>query len=246
MPLDYEGLKSERLLHVPPRTGESGLTLLEVLFGLTLFTLSIAVVGMGLHAAHLSTRQMQEELLVQGQAQDLVDILRTVPFGTPTDASVSGAQLSEVFDGDEDPGTVTLYQLSRWPEGDGGWIFSVPGFPLDGEWRIQVDHDIHGDGIIGDPSVGAYADYSWVYFVTEPSNETTPSEDGDHSNRSERAQEVSNAGGRKRYPNVKTIEDAEDVVSFGKMEIEQNMFRLSVFYDGRLVLNTNRALESGL
>jgi len=125
-----------------------GTTLLEVVVGLTVVFVSVALVGLGLSTGNRVTRELREHELVQFQAQAFIDYLRAQPFGMTSDPHPNQIQLDEIFDNDAEPGNVTLQQLTRWPAQEGGWVFQLAGFAVDGDWRVQVDADIDDDGTV--------------------------------------------------------------------------------------------------
>ena len=127
---------------------DEGFTLLEVLFALTLLTLMLITVGMGIHSAAVVAQEIQRDLMVQTRAQAFVDSALAVSFGNITNLDPTAEQLNEMFDEDPVLGDITLHQLSRWPTADEGWRFSLAKFPVDGEWRVQVSHDLNDDGVI--------------------------------------------------------------------------------------------------
>jgi hypothetical protein len=177
-----------------PTNSESGFSLLEALFALSILTLILVTVGMGVHSAALSTREMQERFAVQAMAQTFLDTILAVPFGSDADPDPAGGQISEVFDLDATLGDITLHQLRRWPAVDRGWTFVLGDFPVEGVWRIQVDHDLDDDGGVGTVAAASF-------------------------------------------------DSAADIQSLETLESSRSVFRIRVFFNDRLILATNRAME---
>ena len=91
---------------------------------------SLLALGLGLQSVSAVSREVQTDLVVQMKGQDLVDLMLVLSAGTPTDPDPTAEQLDEMFDGDDDPGTITLHQLSRAPLLATGWEFSLSGFEV--------------------------------------------------------------------------------------------------------------------
>ena len=116
---------------------------------LSILAAALLALGLGLQSVSAVSREVQTDLVVQMKGQDLVDLMLVLPTGTPTDPDPTAEQLDEMFDGDDDPGTITLYQLSRAPLLSTGWEFSLTSFEIPGTWRVRADFDMNGDGLIG-------------------------------------------------------------------------------------------------
>lgn len=124
-----------------------GFTLIEIVVGLSVLLIATLALGLSLQAGAVAARELREGQIILGQAQSLIDRLIAIPFGLSTDPDPTASQVAEAFDPDRDPGTVTLFQLSRSPPGDDGWRFSLSDFPVVGEWRVLVDRDVNGNGV---------------------------------------------------------------------------------------------------
>ena len=131
------------------RRGDQGLTLFEVMASLSLLTLTAVTVGAGLQTGSATAREVEENVLIQSQAQNWLSLIRTLQVGDPSDPDPSASQINDLFDGDTLPGTITLHQCTRWPSFDQGWVFTMGSFVPQGSWRVQVDYDANGDGLIG-------------------------------------------------------------------------------------------------
>lgn len=129
-------------------TAEAGFTLLEVVLGLTTLMITVAVIGLGLQTGVSVSREIRDLEIIHAQAQAYMDCMLSQSFGSPSDNDPSGAMVDEIFDGDAETGDVTLHQLSRYPAGDQGWVFSLADFPVTGFWRVQVDQDLDDDGVV--------------------------------------------------------------------------------------------------
>lgn len=129
---------------------EKGFTLLEVLITmgvLAFVTLSIAT---GIGAGHHATKHLEEEVALVSRGQELLDRLLVIQFGTDADPAATGAELTELFDADDNFGSITLHKLRAF----GPVEFETPGFPVRGRWRIVIDTDLNGDGDTADPEEG--------------------------------------------------------------------------------------------
>lgn len=125
-----------------------GFSLVELMVAIAILLVSALAIGVSLQAGVRVNREIQEAQILQAKAQTFVDRIVRQNFGQTYDPDPTAAQLDEVFDCNTNPGTVTIDQLSRWPAGSGGWRFSLSGFPVEGEWTVQVDRDMNGDGSI--------------------------------------------------------------------------------------------------
>jgi type II secretory pathway pseudopilin PulG len=155
-----------------------GFTLVELVLGMSILVISTLALGLSLQAGAMATRGMREEQVLLAQAETFVDRIVAQGFGHEYDPDPTASQVEEAFDGDADPGDVTLWQLARSPSADDGWKFRLTDFSVAGEWRIRLDQDLNGDGVVS-----------------------------------------------------------------GTLESSKDVFRVRVFFDDRLILETNRAKE---
>jgi len=123
-------------------------TLFEVTAALTVMTLGAVTVGMGLQSGSLAAREVRDSLRVQAQAQNLLALINTLNIGQVSDPDPKKEQLDELFDGDADPGDISVHQLTRYKATDDGWSFTLAGFEAGGEWTVQADYDLDGDGFL--------------------------------------------------------------------------------------------------
>ena len=113
-----------------------------------MLTVVSLTVGMSLFVSAQATGEMREDVLLEQRANQLLEVIRSRPFGMSTDSDPTTAALDEIFDFDADAGPITVHQLSRWPLSDDGWIFQLASSELPGTWRIKVDQDLDGDGSV--------------------------------------------------------------------------------------------------
>jgi hypothetical protein len=78
-------------------------------------------------------------------ATEFVSRLRRIPFGAASDLAASSAQLTDLFDDDDDLGSVSLSQLVHPPLGS-GHMFTMATKDISGTWSIRVTRDLNGDG----------------------------------------------------------------------------------------------------
>jgi type II secretory pathway pseudopilin PulG len=119
---------------------DAGWSMIEIMAAMTVLTLFLATVGFSLHSSSLVARDIEINYSAQTLAQQYIDQLVALNFGSVTDPDPSLEQLNEFFDADADPGTITVHQLTRSPAGDGGWLIPAPA--LGGTLRLQADFDI--------------------------------------------------------------------------------------------------------
>jgi len=129
---------------------ERGFTFVEIMLTigvLAFVTLSIAT---GIGAGHRATRALEDEVVLVSRGQELLEQLLAVPFGQNTDGTATGAELSEMFDGDDEFGSISLHKLAAFGPAE----FATAGFPVQGTWRVVVDSDLNGDGDTDDTDEG--------------------------------------------------------------------------------------------
>ncbi len=135
-------------LAVGPRAAEAGLSLVE-----TVITMVLAVLMLyGLHSTlsmSMKGRVAADKIdQVHGHAMDFANRLRQISFGSAGAGTPSAAQLDELFDDDQDLGTVTLHQLVVQPN-QPGWSFQMARNGIVGTWRIKVSRDLDRNGALG-------------------------------------------------------------------------------------------------
>lgn len=119
-----------------------GFALVEVM--LTIGVLAVVTLAMatGIGAGHRASSALETEVLIAGRGQALVETLAALPFGDDGDGAASSAELSELFDGDDDFGTITLTKLEQ----TGPVEFDPAAFSVPGRWRVTVTADLDLDG----------------------------------------------------------------------------------------------------
>lgn len=122
-----------------------GFSMLEVLLVASMMMTVLTTVGVGLRSGHASKREMERRAQLTLVAGELLDRLFRIGYGNADDAGASGAQLTELFDGDSELGTATLTSL-RVAAGSEGHSFALDAFPWGGLFEVRVDADLNGDG----------------------------------------------------------------------------------------------------
>jgi prepilin-type N-terminal cleavage/methylation domain-containing protein len=129
---------------------ERGFSLLEVLMTLGVLAFVSLSIATGIGTSHRTTRALEEEVVLLSRGQELLERLLAIPFGVPSGGTASGGELSEVFDDDDEFGSITLHRLKNFGPAE----FEPAGFPVHGRWRVLVDADLNGDGDEDDPDEG--------------------------------------------------------------------------------------------
>ena len=126
---------------------QKGFTLVEVVAVLAISVFLLYALHTSL-AASIKSRQLAERThRLSGLAAEYLSRLRAVPFGQAADPVPTGLQLSELWDDDQDLGSITLHQVSV-PVDQLGHTFTVASNGLIGTWRVKVSKDLDGNGII--------------------------------------------------------------------------------------------------
>jgi Tfp pilus assembly protein PilV len=131
----------------PSRRPDAGFTLVETVVTLVLVLFAIY----GLHATltssirgRVATQQLDR---VHRLATDMVARIRRLPFGTVSDPTPAAEDLDELFDADDDLGSITLQQLRVLPT-QPGWTFTVATDGMTGQFRVKVSRDLDRDGLV--------------------------------------------------------------------------------------------------
>ena len=123
---------------------ERGFSLVEVGTAMAL----MAIMLYGLHATMYSAVKgrgtVKQADRVGAIANDFVDRLEALPFGT-SNGGASSTALAELFDDDQDLGTLTLRQIRVDADDPGHW-FDATINGVTGRWRIKVSGDMNNDG----------------------------------------------------------------------------------------------------
>lgn len=124
---------------------QTGFTMVELMGSLTVMILLV----MALQSTLFSTVKIRSSNEVQArrfdQAYEYMQRLKQIPFGTPADPPATPAQLTELFDDDQDVGNVTLRQVSTAP-GSPGHSFTTQLDDVTTRWRVHVNSDLDRDG----------------------------------------------------------------------------------------------------
>lgn len=129
---------------------DRGFTLVEILFSLAILATVCLGLATGVTTGHRSAAALDRESRLVQQAQGYLERLFTVPFGAAAALPATGAELTELFDEDDDFGTATLHGLRAF----GPIEFEPAEFPFRGMFRIVVAGDLNGDGDTADPFEG--------------------------------------------------------------------------------------------
>lgn len=123
----------------------AGFTLIEMTITITLMVTIFSALAIGVRAGHVANAEIERRVALALQADDVMDRLFRIDFGQATDGAATAAQLSALFDDDEDLGTCTLTNL-RVYSGAKGYKFSLANFPYPGQFEVRVSSDLNGDG----------------------------------------------------------------------------------------------------
>lgn len=130
-------------------TKASGFTLIEVCIALTVSVVMLYALHAGTRTAMSTRRTVESEYQVHLFASEFLSRLRRLPFGSPGAPPPTNSELSELFDADQNLGSVTLMQLRVAP-GSEGYSFAIASQELRGTWRVRVTSDLNGDGDVAD------------------------------------------------------------------------------------------------
>lgn len=130
-----------------------GFTLLELTVSLLLASLLLYAVHTSLQTSIRGRRAAEQNHRTFQIALDLLDRLREIPFGSPTDPAPTSLQLTELFDDDNVTGTITLSQLRVAPTAP-GYSFDVAANNVVGTFEVHVSDDLDGDGANTGPREG--------------------------------------------------------------------------------------------
>ena len=131
------------------RTGQRGLTLIEVVITLTIMVVSLGGLGVMVLSTQQSSADMRRRDIVRAQAVKYMERLLSVPYGTNADPAADPGQLAEFFDDNAvvtGGANLTLKSLET-PVNDAGWRFRLQGFEADGVFEIEINSDLDGNGI---------------------------------------------------------------------------------------------------
>jgi Tfp pilus assembly protein PilE len=146
-------MKLERTRRRATSRATAGFTLIEMTITLTLMVTIFSALAVGVRAGHVANAEIERRVALAVQADDIMDRLFRIDFGQASDGAATAAQLSALFDDDEDLGTCTLTNL-RVYSGAKGYTFSLANFPYPGQFEVRVSTDLNGDGDETDPNEG--------------------------------------------------------------------------------------------
>jgi len=123
----------------------AGFTLIEMTLVSALMVAIFSTFVLGLRAGHAAAKEIERSNAVTLVADDVMDRLFRIDFGRPTDGAASAAQLTALFDDDENLGSATLCSL-RVFAGAKGYQFKLANYPWPGTFEVRVTADLNGDG----------------------------------------------------------------------------------------------------
>lgn len=127
---------------------QGGFSLLELTIALTGVLVTIVPVGLALQSGFNASRDTRELEILHAASQAHMDTLLGQGFGSSGDPPPSPPQLTQLFGGNDDPGNITLSQLTHYPPEDDGWVFTQAGLGIPGAWRVKVSQDLDDDGAV--------------------------------------------------------------------------------------------------
>jgi hypothetical protein len=131
-----------------PRRTEAGFTLIEMAASLALAMVMLIALHNTLRSSVSARKDAELQHRIDTMAANLLMRLREINFGKTTDPAPTTAALDELFDDDEDYGSITLMQLRP------NVTFTTSGAGMVGTWRVSVSDDLNGDGDTADPREG--------------------------------------------------------------------------------------------
>jgi len=136
----------------------AGFTLFEMMLVTALMVAVFSALALGVRAGHTANQAIARRTALTIVADDLMDRLFRISYGQATDGAATAAELSALFDDDEDLGTVTLTSLEVF-SGSTGYQFELANFPWPGQFDVIVSTDLNNDGDEADANEGTNAIY---------------------------------------------------------------------------------------
>lgn len=128
-----------------PRSGERGLTLIEVTIAMVVVALSAVGLAGSLMSGVAANRLYQENTILVSRSQHYLETLFNLQFGVSTDGTATQDQLDAVFGGDGELGAnpPTLVELAKAVEAspDQLYRFTPPGIGLEGDFLVYVTNN---------------------------------------------------------------------------------------------------------
>lgn len=122
-----------------------GFSLLELCASAALAALLLLTLQSTLQSS-IHTRMQSRVLEIRhSQADDYLQRMLVIPFGTGSEPAPTPAELTEFFDDDAELGPITLRQIQT-PAGEPGHSFTTAREGITTLWRIAVTDDLDGDG----------------------------------------------------------------------------------------------------
>lgn len=126
------------------QTADAGFSLVELMGALSVIVIMVMSLQ-GTMFSSIKLRASNSDLETrQTQAYDYIQRLVKVPFGSATDPAPTPAQLTELFDDDQDLGTISLKQIET-PASSAGHTFTTSLDGVTTDWRIVVNNDFNSD-----------------------------------------------------------------------------------------------------
>lgn len=141
---------------LPPRSNSNsaaGFALVEVTIAMVLAVVMILALHQMITVSFKARQSADKKFHVSVRSEDYLRKIRQLQFGKASDPPPTATQLSELFDDDDDVGTITLHQL-RVPPANPGHSFNVASAELSGLFRVKVTNDLDGDGLLTGPREG--------------------------------------------------------------------------------------------
>lgn len=135
------------------RRTERGFTLIEVMIAVVVLATVFVVVGSVMLAGVKRTSEMRERNAIVTQSWKFAERLQRIPYGSEVASAATAAQYDDLFDDDGNLGNVSLTQI-RTAVGSDGLRFRLAGFEVDGDWEVQINEDLNGDGDADDVNEG--------------------------------------------------------------------------------------------
>ena len=145
---------AERRRTVNRAKAEAGFSLIEVM--ITFSILAVATTALGLVELGNARRSqdLKERDISFARGQAFMERILRMPFGSPSQGTMSGSGLDTLFGTDKDVRTLGLTQLQQADSDADGVIddgpvrFKLEGVEDAGEWEVFVDSDLDGNGKI--------------------------------------------------------------------------------------------------
>ncbi len=93
---------------------ERGFTFVEIMFALAILATVCLGLATGVTSGHRTSEALDRESRLIHQAHGYMERLFSLPFGNPAASAATGAELTELFDEDDEFGTATLHGLRRF------------------------------------------------------------------------------------------------------------------------------------